>query len=157
TDLNRANRILKKSGKVGESKLEGFRMGENLQSIAAENRLALWTERVSACRDRGNGKSVQMWCAENGVNRKAYYYWQHKILGIAKDSRTPQFVEMPTAEYVYDVGNSIAQPHKTYAETAKSRADAAIAKIAFEKAMVEIYSGADEATLRALFRGLQQC
>ncbi|MEG2596771.1 MAG: hypothetical protein RR937_09730 [Ruthenibacterium sp.] len=112
-------------------------MGENLQSIAAENRLALWTERVSACRDRGSGKSVQMWCAENGVNCKAYYYWQHKIFGMVKGSHTPQFVEIPAVS--------------------KTSMGIPIAGITFGENKVEIYSGADEATLRALFRGLQQC
>ena len=110
-------------------------MGENLQSIATENRLALWTQRVSDC--RGSGKSVQMWCTENDVNCKTYYYWQHKIFGMAKAGHTPQFVELPVVS-----NTSIGIP---------------IAGITFGENKVEIYSGADETTLCALFRVLQQC
>lgn len=47
-------------------------MEQKLQTIAAENRLSLWTQRVTAC--RSSGKAVQIWCAENSINYKTYYH-----------------------------------------------------------------------------------
>ena len=28
---------------------------------------------------RNSGKSVAVWCADNGINIKTYYYWQKKV------------------------------------------------------------------------------
>ena len=42
-------------------------MEQNLKTLAAENRVALWTQRVSDC--RGSSKSVKEWCVERGVER----------------------------------------------------------------------------------------
>lgn len=110
-------------------------MEQNLKSLAAENRLALWTQRVSDC--RSSGKSVKVWCEENNLSHKTYYYWQHKLFCMAKAECAPQFVEMPAAP--------------------KSKATALIASVHIGAAQVNVYAGADEATLGVLFRALQQC
>lgn len=110
-------------------------MEQSLQTLDAKNRLALWMQRVSDC--RSSGKPVQRWCAENGINHKTYYYWQHKVFGIAKENHGQQFVEMPAVS--------------------KASRGTAIAGITVAGTKVEIYSGADEETLGALLRVLQQC
>ena len=36
---------------------------------------------VTLCKhiSHGSGKTVRVWCEEQGVNQKSYYYWQQKI------------------------------------------------------------------------------
>ena len=42
-----------------------------------ESLLQLWRNRVMDCRT--SGKSVAVWCGENGINIKTYYYWQKQV------------------------------------------------------------------------------
>ena len=110
-------------------------MEQNLKTLAAENRVALWTQRVSDC--RGSGKSVKEWCVENSISHKTYYYWQNKLFCMAKAECAQQFVEIPAAP--------------------KPKDFTPIASVCVGTAQVNVYSGADEATLGVLFRTLQQC
>ena len=57
-------------------------MSKDLQVMNGQNKLALWAERVSACRNSGLG--VKAWCRENGVNEQTYYKWQKKLFTIAQ-------------------------------------------------------------------------
>ena len=52
---------------------------EGISLVAAkhESYLQLWRGRVMECRN--SGKSVAVWCADNGINIKTYYYWQKKV------------------------------------------------------------------------------
>lgn len=67
-------------------------MEQNLKSLAAENLLALWTQRFADC--RSSGKSVKTWCEKNSISHKTYYYWQHKLFCMAKAECAPQFAAM---------------------------------------------------------------
>lgn len=110
-------------------------MEQNLKALAAQNRLALWTQRVRDC--RSSGKSVKAWCEENQLSHKTYYYWQRKLFCMASATCAPQFVEIPAAS--------------------KPQTDTPIASVCVGNTQVNVYNGAEEATLGALFRVLRQC
>lgn len=57
-------------------------MGSELQTMNGQNKLALWAERVSAC--RSSDLSVRDWCKENDICEQTYYRWQRKLYGIIK-------------------------------------------------------------------------
>lgn len=49
----------------------------DVQKITHEVRLQQWGNIVRDC--RSSGKSIKVWCAENSINIKTYYYWQKKV------------------------------------------------------------------------------
>ena len=49
----------------------------SLNHAKHESYLQLWRGRVMECRN--SGKSVAVWCAENGINIKTYYHWQKQV------------------------------------------------------------------------------
>lgn len=51
--------------------------GISLVDVKHESLLQLWRDRVMECRT--SGKSVAVWCGENGINIKTYYYWQKQV------------------------------------------------------------------------------
>jgi hypothetical protein len=78
--------------------------GINLVDAKHESYLQLWRGRVMECRN--SGKSVAVWCEENGINIKTYYYWQkqvwdkasntviHSKLGALPQPETVQFAQV---------------------------------------------------------------
>ena len=48
-------------------------MGRELQTLNGQNKLALWAERISECRN--SGQNVKTWCKENGGGEQTYYKW----------------------------------------------------------------------------------
>ena len=67
-------------------------MSTELQRLNGQNKLALWAERISAC--RSSGLNVKTWCKENGVCEQTYYKWQKKIFAMAKAQQEQQFAEV---------------------------------------------------------------
>lgn len=57
-------------------------MGSELQSMNGQNKLALWAERVSAC--RSSDLSARDWCKENDICEQTYYRWQRKLSVLVK-------------------------------------------------------------------------
>jgi len=49
----------------------------NTQKIAKEYRLSQWAQIIQACKE--SGKSIKDFCEDTGVNKSAYFYWQHKL------------------------------------------------------------------------------
>ena len=47
-------------------------MGE-LRQLNEQNKLAIWAERVTECRN--SGQSVLAWCKEHGICSQTYYKW----------------------------------------------------------------------------------
>lgn len=47
------------------------------QEIKRHYRLNQWTEIVRQC--RSSGQTVAIWCAENNINPKTYYYWLRRV------------------------------------------------------------------------------
>lgn len=78
--------------------------GISLVDAKHESYLQLWRGRVMECRN--SGKSVAVWCEENGINIKTYYYWQkqvwdkatntviHSKLGALPQPETVQFAQV---------------------------------------------------------------
>ena len=58
--------------------------GISLVDAKHESYLQLWRGRVMECRN--SGKSVAVWCKENGINIKTYYYWQKQVWDKATDT-----------------------------------------------------------------------
>ena len=106
-------------------------MNGSLRQYNTGTKLAEWGERVAAC--RSSGMEVTAWCAKEGVSTRQYYYWQKKLFTAAQEQ--PEFVEVPAVE---DRAGSIATIRAKGLE-------------------VEIHSGADRETLRALLEALRRC
>ena len=51
--------------------------GISLIEAKHESFLQLWRARVME--SRNSGKPITVWCEENGINIKTYYYWQKKV------------------------------------------------------------------------------
>lgn len=67
-------------------------MSTELQQLNGQNKVALWAERISECRN--SGLSVKTWCKEKGVCEQTYYKWQKKIFAMAKAQQELQFAEV---------------------------------------------------------------
>jgi len=49
----------------------------NTQKIAKEYRLSQWAQIIKTRNE--SGKSVKEFCADTGINKNAYFYWQRKL------------------------------------------------------------------------------
>ena len=108
-------------------------MEQGLQKLNADQRLAVWTQRITDC--RSSGISVKRWCMENGISEKTYYYWQRRIFRMAQEQQTPEFAELRSFQAV----------------------SSAVASLSISGVSVQVHAGADEQTLSALFRALSSC
>ena len=108
-------------------------MEAGLQGLDHQDKLVLWSKRISAC--RSSGMNVKAWCEENGVCLGTYYKWQRKLYQMAAAGTTTtepqQFVEVS------------ARPRST-----------PVAVLHIGNAAVELMSGIEESTLTALCRAL---
>ena len=66
-------------------------MNQELQTMNRRNKLALWGERVAACRK--SGSSVKQWCRENGICEQTYYRWQRRLFEAYSEEH--ELVEVP--------------------------------------------------------------
>ena len=80
-------------------------MSRDLQVMNGQNKLALWAERVSACRN--SGLSVKAWCGENGVNEQTYYKWQKKLFTMAQAQQESRFAEVTPVQSVRSSGVAV--------------------------------------------------
>lgn len=110
-------------------------MTKSLQSLNHDHTLALWTERISAC--RSSSLSVVQWCKENNICVQTYYRWQRKLFRMTRAQQEVQFVEV-TPEPA-----AVSAPISASVQIGAIRAD--------------IYSGADAATVELVLRVLQSC
>lgn len=100
-----------------------------------EKNLIKWAPIIQKCRSSGIG--VRLWCRENNVSEKRFYYWERRIKG--KDFRTQKkteskkqanFVEIPVpidssinkftptfrADMVIHAGNNVLEISNTVSE-----------------------------------------
>ena len=96
--------------------------------------IALWTQRISDCKN--SGKHTSEWCTENGVNVKTYYYWHNKIHKMVVQQQTA-FYEVPQQQ-TGDLGKPAAT-------------------IRISGIQADIYSGADAETIQAICTALKRC
>lgn len=108
-------------------------MEQGVQKLNADQRLAVWTQRIADC--RSSEKSVRDWCQEKGISEKTYYYWQRRIFKMAQAQQAPEFAELHSFRSI----------------------SAVAASLEISGVNVQVYAGADEPTLSALFRALSSC
>ena len=107
-----------------------------LQQINNQTKMALWAERITACRN--SGLSVKAWCKENAVCEQTYYKWQKKLFAMAKAQQELQFAEVTPA--MTNLG--ARQPAIT---------------VHGAGVCADIHNGADPATVEAVLRILKLC
>lgn len=116
----------------------------NAQELKHKARLAEWKEKVALC--RSSGMSVRGWCQEQGIAYKTYYYWEKEVLSeagrqaAALNSAENRFVEVPALPE----GMSVSE-----------RGPVLVAKLRIKSGELEIYAGAETATVEMLVRVLR--
>lgn len=110
-------------------------MDKNLQALNKENKLALWAERISECRN--SGETVKSWCKENGISEPTYYRWQSRLFEMSKEQHERNFVE------VTPIQSSLS-------------GDVAIT-VRIRGAEAEIRRGAEASTIETVLRVLKSC
>ena len=113
-----------------------YRMGRELQALNHNQQLAEWSRRVEACRN--SGQRVSQWCGENGVAVSTYYAWQRKVFQAATAKTKACFAEVPVYSATTALGSSSAVIHAVDLE-------------------IELCSGVDGATVRAIIQALKTC
>ena len=108
-------------------------MERGLQKINRHSHLAEWGRRVETCRK--SGQRVSEWCAEQGIPVSTYYSWQRKVFQAAVSENEVCFAEVPI--------------RPTAAETA--------ACVQCGDLRVDIHTGADVETIRAIIQALKSC
>ena len=107
-------------------------MKQSLQSVTRQNDLALWAERVQAC--RSSGLSVKAWCAENGIVPNTYFRWQKKVFNAMYPEQS-RFYEVPM----------------------KMMNGKAAVSIEVNGMTAQVFHGADEETIRVVLLAMQSC
>ena len=110
-------------------------MSKDLQALPSQNKLALWAQKVSAC--RSSGQSVRIWCREHGICEQTYYRWQRRLFEMAQAQQTVQFADVTSAQTVH-------------------RGNVAVT-VRIAGAEADIHSGADAATVETVLRVLKSC
>ena len=114
---------------------EVFFVSRELQTRNAQNKLALWAERISECRN--SGQSVKVWCQENGICEQTYYRWQKRLFEMVQAQQEVQFAEVTPLQQVRS-GNVAVTVRVAGAEA-------------------DIHNGADTATVETVLRVLKSC
>lgn len=110
-------------------------MARELQTLNEQKKLALWAERVNAC--RSSGRTVKDWCKESGIGEQTYYRWQKRLFEMARQQQEGRFAEI-TPELV-------------------NRVDEIAVTVRVAGAEVDIRSGADAAIAETVLRVLKSC
>ena len=110
-------------------------MSKDLQTLNSQNKLALWADRISECRN--SRLSVKAWCKENGICEQTYYKWQKRLFGIAKSRQEVQFAEV-TPVQSGRIGNIAVTIRMAGTEA-------------------DIHNGADASTVEMVLRVLKSC
>ena len=104
-------------------------MEKNLQELNRQEKLAVWSKRITDC--WSSGISVSAWCEGNGISPSSYNKWQKKLFSLAAQSAL-QFTEI-----------CVAPPARI------------LATVRMGGVSVNIHSGADAETTAMLLRILQ--
>ena len=106
-------------------------MEKSLQTLNRQEKVAVWSERIAAC--RSSGISVRAWCEGNGISTASYYKWQKKLFCLAAQT-APQFAKVCVAP------------------AAKISATVHLGNVS-----VDVHSGADAETTAMVLQILQSC
>jgi len=107
-------------------------MNQDLQSLNKENRLAVWTAKVKACRE--SGLTVKEWCSANEIAEATYYGWQRKVFSEFQKETT--FVDITPV---------------------RSKRNEPAATIRIGRSEADIYSNADASLISAICQALKSC
>ena len=109
---------------------------ESLQRANQQHRLAEGSRRVEACRN--SGLSVGQWCQENGIAVSTYFSWQRKVFQALKEVQEVTFAEVPIMEHSQLSGHIVAAMEVSGVQ-------------------IQVYEGADGATLQAILQAAKSC
>ena len=109
---------------------------ESLQRANQQHRLAEWSRGVEAC--RSSGVPVGLWCRENWIAVSTYFSWQRKVFQALKEVREVTFAEVPVMEHSQLSGHIVAAMEVSGVQ-------------------IQVYEGADEATLQAILQAAKSC
>ena len=87
--------------------------------------------RVEACRN--SGLSVGQWCQENGIAVSTYFSWQRKVFQALQEVQEVTFAEVPVMERPQPCAHIIAA-------------------MEVSDVRIQVYAGADKATLQAILQ-----
>ena len=108
-------------------------MERRLQKVNQRSRLVERGRQAEACRN--SGQRVSEWCGEHGIPVSTNYSWQRKVFQAAVSKNEVCFAEVPV--------------RPAAAETAAS--------IQCGELRVDIHTGADTETIRAIIQALKSC
>lgn len=110
-------------------------------------RMRKWMESISQCRN--SGKTVKVWCTEQGVNETSFYYWQKQIREAAGQKLLT--CGQPSEEIA-------ARPQPVFTELEfpkKNPVKGTAVTIRLGEAVVEIQNGASASTIENALRALK--
>ena len=110
---------------------------ESLQRANQQHRLAEWSRRVEAC--RSSGLPVGQWCQENGIAVSTYFSWQRKVFQALQEVQEVTFAEVPVIEERTQPSGHI------------------VAAMEVSGVRIQVYEGADKATLQAILQAAKSC
>ena len=108
----------------------------SIQRANQQHRLEEWSRRVEACRH--SGLSVGQWCRENGIAVSTYFSWQRKVFQALKEVQDVAFAEVPVMERSQPCGHIAAA-------------------MEVSGVRIQVYEGADGATLQAILQAAKSC
>ena len=108
----------------------------SLQRANQQHRVVEWSRRVEAC--RSSGLSVGQWCRENGIAVSTYFSWQKKVFQALKEVQEVSFAEVPIMEHSQFSGHIVAA-------------------MEVSGVRIQVYEGADGATLQAILQAAKSC
>ena len=108
----------------------------SLQRANQQQRLVEWSRRVEAC--RSSGLPVGQWCRENGIAVSTYFSWQRKVFQALKEVQEVTFAEVPIMEHSQHSGHIVAA-------------------MEVSGVRIQVYEGADGATLQAILQAAKSC
>ena len=108
----------------------------SIQRANQQHRLLEWSRRVEACRN--SGLSVGQWCQENGIAVSTYFSWQRKVFQALKEVQEVTFAEVPIMEHSRHSGHIVAA-------------------MEVSGVRIQVYEGADKATLQAILQAAKSC
>ena len=110
-------------------------MSNELREITAQNQLAEWAGKITACRN--SGQPVKTWCKENGVCEQTYYKWLKRLVAMTQEQQKVQFAEVTPVQPVHSINVAVT--------------------VRISGAEADIHSGADAATVETVLRILKSC
>ena len=111
--------------------------------VKHQGKLQAWQERIMDC--RSSGKTVKMWCREQGISVTTYYRWEREVFSqercgaVPKAAQGPVFAELPVVQASNRGG---IQPMIT---------------VHTGGVTVDLYAGADTKIIETIIQTLRSC